>query len=67
MSSVVAPVGALLCLVLPFAELLCLNKCSADLVDKLEFAFLTMPVRTASFAALAIAVDEHHLARTFHG
>lgn len=45
-SSVVAPVGALLCLVLPFAELLCLNKCSADLVDKLEFAFLTMPVRT---------------------
>lgn len=50
-SSVVAPVGALLCLVLPFAELLCLNKCSADLVDKLEFAFLTMPVRTASFAA----------------
>lgn len=50
-SSVVAPVGALLCLALPFAELLCLNKCSADLVDKLEFAFLTMPVRTASFAA----------------
>ena len=54
-SSVVAPVGALLCLVLPFAELLCLNKCSADLVDKLEFAFLTMPVRTASFAASLFA------------
>ncbi len=35
-----------LCLVLPFLELLCLNKCSADLVDKLEFAFLTMPVCT---------------------
>ena len=50
-SSVFAPVGALLCLALPFAELLCLNKCSADLVDKLEFAFMTMPVRTASFAA----------------
>ena len=30
-------------------ELLCLNKCSADLVDKLEFSFMTMPVRTASF------------------
>lgn len=49
-SSVLAPAGALLCLALPFLELLCLNKCSADLVDKLEFAFLTMPVRTASFA-----------------
>ncbi len=45
------PVGASVCLVLPFLELLCLNKCSADLVDKLEFSFLTMPVRTASFAA----------------
>lgn len=49
-SSVLVPAGALLCLALPFLELLCLNKCSADLVDKLEFAFLTMPVRTASFA-----------------
>ena len=49
-SSVFAPVGALLCLALPFLELVCLNKCSADLVDKLEFAFMTMPVRTASFA-----------------
>lgn len=49
-SALVAPVGALLCFALPFMELLCLNKCSADLVDKLEFSFLTMPVRTASFA-----------------
>lgn len=49
-SSALVPAGALLCLALPFLELLCLNKCSADLVDKLEFAFLTMPVRTASFA-----------------
>ena len=49
-SSALGPAGALLCLALPFLELLCLNKCSADLVDKLEFAFLTMPVRTASFA-----------------
>ncbi|MEC4272118.1 helix-turn-helix transcriptional regulator [Adlercreutzia sp. R25] len=45
------PASALFCLALPFLELLCLNKCSADLVDKLEFAYLTMPVRTASFAA----------------
>lgn len=50
LSALVAPVGALLCFALPFMELLCLNKCSADLVDKLEFSFLTMPVRTASFA-----------------
>lgn len=49
-SAAVAPIGALLCLALPFLELLCLNKCSADLVDKLEFAYMTMPVRTASFA-----------------
>lgn len=49
-SAAVAPVGALLCLALPFLELLCLNKCSADLVDKLEFAYMTMPVRTAPFA-----------------
>lgn len=38
------------CLALPFLELLCLNKCSSDLVDKLEFSFLTMPVRTGLFA-----------------
>lgn len=38
------------CLALPFFELLCLNKCSSDLVDKLEFSYLTMPVRTGSFA-----------------
>ena len=50
-AAVVAPVGAVVCLALPFLELLCLNRCSVDLVDKLEFAFLTMPVRTASFAA----------------
>lgn len=49
-SAAAAPVGALVCLALPFLVLLCLNKCSADLVDKLEFAFMTMPVRTASFA-----------------
>lgn len=45
------PLGALFCLALPFLELLCLNKCSAELVDKLEFGLMTMPVRTASFAA----------------
>lgn len=44
------PLGVLLCFALPFLELLCLNKCSTDLVDKLEFSYLTMPVRTASFA-----------------
>ncbi len=49
-SATLVPAGALLCLALPLLELLCLNKCSADLVDKLEFAYLTMPVRTASFA-----------------
>lgn len=48
-SAAFVPAGALLCLALPFLELLCLNKCSADLVDKLEFSFMTMPVRTASF------------------
>lgn len=47
----VSPIASsLMFLVLPFVELLCLNKCSATLVDKLEFAYLTMPVRTASFA-----------------
>lgn len=49
-SATFVPAGALLCLALPFLELLCLNKCSADLVDKLEFGTMTMPVRTASFA-----------------
>ncbi len=48
-SAAFVPAGALLCLALPFLELLCLNKCSADLVDKLEFSFMTMPARTASF------------------
>ena len=48
--TVSAIVSSLMFLVLPFAELLCLNQCSATLVDKLEFAYLTMPVRTASFA-----------------
>lgn len=51
-AAVVAPVGAVVCLALPFLELLCLNRCSADLVDKLEFAYLTMPVKTGTFAAL---------------
>lgn len=47
----VVPLAAgLTCLALPFLELLCLNKCSSDLVDKLEFSFLTMPVRTGLFA-----------------
>ncbi|MEE0706264.1 MAG: helix-turn-helix transcriptional regulator [Adlercreutzia sp.] len=51
MVSLVLPLLAVLAfLVLPFAELFCLNRCSADLVDKLEFAYLTMPVRTAMFA-----------------
>lgn len=51
-AAVVAPVGAVVCLALPFLELLCLNRCSADLVDKLEFAYLTMPVKMGTFAAL---------------
>lgn len=51
-AAVVAPAGAVVCLALPFLELLCLNRCSADLVDKLEFAYLTMPVKTGTFAAL---------------
>lgn len=42
-SAAFVPAGALLCLALPFLELLCLNKCSADLVDKLEFSFMTSP------------------------
>ena len=42
--------GVAVFVVLPFAELLCLDKCSGTLVDKLEFAFMTMPVRTGSFA-----------------
>ncbi len=50
-NSIVASSGALMCLLLPPFELLCLNKCSSDLVDKLEFTAMTMPVRTASFAA----------------
>ena len=47
----VVPLAAgAVCFALPFLELACLNRCSADLVDKLEFSYLTMPVRTASFA-----------------
>lgn len=47
----VVPLAAgAICFALPFLELACLNRCSADLVDKLEFSYLTMPVRTASFA-----------------
>ncbi|MCI8425719.1 MAG: helix-turn-helix transcriptional regulator, partial [Adlercreutzia sp.] len=48
--AVVPLTAGAICFALPFLELACLNRCSADLVDKLEFSYLTMPVRTASFA-----------------
>lgn len=44
------PVAALIAVLIPFGELACLNRCSRQLVDKLEFITLTIPVRTAPLA-----------------
>ncbi len=48
--SVAHPLGSALCMTLPFLQLLCLRTCSANLVDKLEFRAITIPVRTVPFA-----------------
>lgn len=42
--------SAVVCMTLPFLQLVCLKKCSANLVDKLEFKSITIPVRSAPFA-----------------
>ena len=49
-SNVYVAVGLLMFFLVPLGELACLNKCSITLVDHLEFAYLTMPVRTGLFA-----------------
>lgn len=50
LDSVAHPAGAVICLSLPFVELACLNRCSAQLVDRLEFMSLTLPVNLGAFA-----------------
>lgn len=50
LDSVVHLAATIICLALPFAQLLCLRRCSANLVDKLEFKALTIPVRILPFA-----------------
>lgn len=44
------PLGAVLCLALPFAEVVCLRACSHQLVDNLEFTSITLPVNVKPFA-----------------
>lgn len=44
------PLGALLCLALPFVEVACLRACSHQLVDNLEFTSITLPVNVKPFA-----------------
>ncbi len=43
------PVGMILCIVVPWLELLCLNLCSKQLVDRTEFTASMMPVRAGQF------------------
>lgn len=50
LDAAIRPFGAIACLCIPFLELLCLRKCSNNLVDNLEFTSITIPVRTAPFA-----------------
>ena len=44
------PGGALMVVALPFVECWCLQRCSRDLIDKLQFADITIKVRKAPFA-----------------
>ena len=43
------PAGMILCVVVPWLELLCLNLCSKQLVDRTEFTATMMPVRAGQF------------------
>ena len=43
------PAGMVLCIVVPWLELLCLNLCSKQLVDRTEFTATMMPVRAGQF------------------
>ncbi len=43
------PFGMILCIVVPWLELLCLNLCSKQLVDRTEFTATMMPVRPGQF------------------
>lgn len=47
--SLAHPAGGILCALFPFAELLCLNRCSRQLVDSIQFVMETIPLRTRSF------------------
>ncbi len=49
LQTVASPVGAIVCLVLPFGELFCLSRCSRQLVDNLEFTMSTIPVHNIPF------------------
>ncbi len=49
LQNIAPPAGMVFCMALPFAELLCLNRCSHQLVDNLAFNTLTIPVRSTSF------------------
>lgn len=44
------PLGALAAALIPFLECWCLYRCSAVLIDKLEFAAITLKVRKTPFA-----------------
>lgn len=44
------PLGSAVAALLPFAECWCLHRCSSVLVDKLEFAAITLKVRKGPFA-----------------
>lgn len=48
--SVAHPAGTIICLACPFLEWICLNRCSAQLIDKLAFHTMTIPVHTGRFA-----------------
>ena len=50
LQSLAAPAGMVLCMALPFAEMICLMRCSTQLVDKLTFAMSTIPVRNKAFS-----------------
>lgn len=44
------PLGAIAVMLLPFVEYRCLNRCSTVLIDKLEFADITLKVKKWPFA-----------------
>ena len=51
LNAVMPPAAMAVCLALPLAELWCLGRCSAKLIDNLEFGMLTIPVRKGAFFA----------------